>query len=82
LKVKLKKQLLILIGGCYYGEDRVDLVNGGQRYIKELKVGDQIWSIKKKKSEIIKDEIVLMMHNDPNKSGLLFLLNCFNIVWI
>ncbi len=68
----MKKQILILIGGCYYGEDRVDLVNGGQRSIKELKVGDQIWSINKPKSEIIQDEIVLMMHNGPNKSGLLF----------
>lgn len=51
----------------------VNLIDGGQRSIKELKVGDQIWSISSDGKNKISDEIVLMMHNEPNKSGWLII---------
>jgi hypothetical protein len=49
----------------------VNLIDGGQRSIEHLKVGDQIWSISPDGKSFIKDEIILMMHNEPNKAGYL-----------
>jgi hypothetical protein len=37
-----------------------------------LKVGDRIWSITNDINHLISDEIVLMMHNGPNKPGFCF----------
>jgi hypothetical protein len=61
--------LIILGSGCYFGGDQVNLVDGGQRSIQELKVGDQIWSISLDGNDLIKDEIVLMMRNGSNQAG-------------
>ena len=56
--------------GCYFGKDRVNLVDGGQRYIESLKVGDRVWSLSADGNSFIEDEIVLMMHNEPYRAGL------------
>ncbi|CAF1134440.1 unnamed protein product [Adineta steineri] len=58
--------------GCYYGGDLVNLVEGGQRHIKNLKVGDKIWSINDHNFELVEDEIVLMMHNEPSQKAMFY----------
>ncbi|CAF4218339.1 unnamed protein product, partial [Adineta steineri] len=58
--------------GCYYGEDLVSLVEGGQRRIKYLKVGDRVWSINNHNYELVQDEIILMMHNGPNEKVIFY----------
>jgi len=57
---------------CFYGKDKVNLIDGGQRSIEELKVGDRIWSISDDGKSLIKDEIVLMMQNGPNATALFY----------
>jgi hypothetical protein len=52
-----------------YGGDSIDLIDGGGRLISKLKVGDRIRSISLDGNKIIDDEIVLMLHNEPNKLG-------------
>jgi len=60
---------LIILDSCFYGKDRVNLIDGGTRRIEELKVGDRIWSLIHHGNYLIQDEIILMMHNGPNGSG-------------
>jgi hypothetical protein len=60
---------LIILAACFYGKDRVNLIDGGTRRIEELKVGDRIWSLSHHANYLIQDEIILMMHNGPNVSG-------------
>lgn len=58
-------------GGCYYGKDFVHLVDGGKRRVEELKLGDRIWSIDPNNpDQLLEDEIMLMAHNEPNRTGL------------
>lgn len=56
-------------GGCFYGGDFVELVDGGKRSISKLNIGDRIWSISKDGKTKIIDEIILMMHNEPTKTS-------------
>ncbi|CAF1678589.1 unnamed protein product, partial [Adineta ricciae] len=63
---------------CFYGNDRVNLVAGGQRFIKDLKVGDQIWSMTPYEKSLIQDEIVMMMHNGPNQTALFYTFETTN----
>ncbi|CAF2080502.1 unnamed protein product [Rotaria magnacalcarata] len=51
--------------GCYFGEDYVNLVEGGQRTIKNLLVGDRIWTLSNDGKHLIDDEIILMLHAEP-----------------
>ncbi|CAF4263302.1 unnamed protein product, partial [Adineta steineri] len=51
---------------------QLHLVEGGRRHIKNLKVGDKIWSINDHSYELIEDEIVLMMHNEPNEKVMFY----------
>jgi len=48
------------------------LVKGGKRRIEDLKVGDRVWSINPLTNELVQDEIILMMHNEPNKTAMFF----------
>ncbi|CAF4548875.1 unnamed protein product [Rotaria socialis] len=50
---------------CYFGEDYVNLVDGGQRAIKNLLVGDRIWTLSSDGRHLIDDEIILMLHAEP-----------------
>jgi len=61
------KKLICKAPSCYSGEDLVELVDGGKRSIKHLKVGDEIWSIGFDGKSLIKDEIILMMHHQPTQ---------------
>ena len=54
---------------CFYGQDTVNLVQGGQRSIENLVVGDRIWSLSPDGQTLIPDEIIMMMDNGPNQSG-------------
>jgi hypothetical protein len=49
------------------------LINGGERSIEELKVGDRVQSISSDGKSYIEDEIVMMMHNEPNTSSNYYL---------
>jgi len=49
----------------------VNLIDGGQRSIEQLKVGDRVWSVSSDGTKLIQDEIILMMHNEPHKTGYL-----------
>lgn len=60
---------IFLAPSCYYGKNAAHLVKGGKRRIEDLKVGDQVWSIDPLTNELVQDEIILMMHNEPNKTG-------------
>ena len=48
----------------------MNLIDGGQRTIEQLKVGDRIWSMTEDTSRLVPDEIILMMHNGLNQAGL------------
>lgn len=56
-------------GGCFDGKDLVNLVDGGQRAIEHLKVGDRIWSLSPDGQSLIPDEVIMMMHNGPDQPG-------------
>ena len=58
-------------GGCFDGRDLVNLIDGGQRAIEHLNVGDRIWSLSSDGQTLIPDEIIMMMHNGPNEAGQL-----------
>ena len=51
---------------CYFGEDLVNLVQGGQRKIRHLKAGDKIWSLSSDGHRWIEDEIMCVPHAGPN----------------
>ncbi|CAF1584213.1 unnamed protein product [Didymodactylos carnosus] len=68
-----RKEVKFVLGsGCFYGGDLVHLIDGGKRSISKLKVGDPIWSLNLDGNGLIEDEIVLMMHNEANKSALFY----------
>ena len=60
---------IVATGSCFYGKDKVNLIDGGQRSIEHLQVGDRVWSISSDGHSFIEDEIILSMHNGPNKPG-------------
>ncbi|CAF1562050.1 unnamed protein product [Adineta ricciae] len=57
---------------CYYGKDKVRLINGNERSIESLKIGDRVWTISSDGKSLIEDEIILMMHNGRNVSTLFY----------
>ena len=59
---------------CFYGKDRVNLVEGGQRAIENLKVGDRIWSTNHDGTALFEDQVMLMADNGPNKTSQFFLI--------
>ncbi|CAM4784384.1 unnamed protein product [Rotaria magnacalcarata] len=50
---------------CYFGQDYVDLVEGGRRQISRLKTGDQVWTISHDGKRLIQDEIMCIPHAGP-----------------
>jgi hypothetical protein len=61
--------LIKYILACLYGKDQVNLIDGGQRSIQNLKVGDRVWSLSPDGDSLIEDEILLMAQSEPNKTG-------------
>lgn len=63
------KHFVVAPPSCYSGKDSAHLISGMRRRIEELKIGDQVWSLDPLTNELIQDEIILLMHNEPNKTG-------------
>lgn len=61
--------LRFIAPSCYYGKDSAHLITGEKRRIEDLKMGDRVFSIDPLTHELVEDEIVLMMHNEPNRTG-------------
>ncbi|CAF3763647.1 unnamed protein product [Rotaria sp. Silwood1] len=61
---------LVLCIACYFGEDFVNLVEGGRRQIGSLKTGDRVWTISNDGKGLIKDEIILIPHAGPTIPSL------------
>ena len=61
-----------LANSCYYGKDKVRLINGNERSIDSLRIGDRVWTISSDGKSLIEDEIILMMHNGRNVSTLFY----------
>lgn len=62
--------MFLIIATCFYGQDMVNLVEGGQRFIENLQVGDRIWSLSPDGQTLIPDEIIMMMHNGPKHPSI------------
>ncbi|CAF1278499.1 unnamed protein product [Rotaria sordida] len=50
---------------CYFGEDYINLVEGGRRQIGNLKTGDRVWTISNDGKRLIEDEIIVIPHAGP-----------------
>jgi len=59
----------IVAPSCFYGKDTVSLVDGGRRSIENLVVGDRIWSLNHRGTQLIEDEVIIMADNGPNKQS-------------
>lgn len=56
---------------CYFGDDYVHLIEGGQRQIKNLQVGDRVWGLTDNGQRLIEDEIMCIPHAGPSTISLL-----------
>ncbi|CAF1484948.1 unnamed protein product [Adineta ricciae] len=50
---------------CYFGGDYVHLLDGGQRQISSLKVGDRVWALSQDGKYLIDDIIMVIPHGGP-----------------
>ena len=66
----LINNIYFLSVACYFGGDYVSLVDGGQRQIKNLKVGDRVWSLDAAGTTLVQDEIIVIPHAGPSSSSL------------
>ncbi len=55
---------------CYFGDDYVNLVEGGQRRISHLKPGDRVWTLSDDGQRMIEDEIMCIPHAGPTALSL------------
>lgn len=60
---------LCLASGCFFGKDRVRLVDGGTRLIEDLQSGDRVWSLASDGKRWIEDEIIMIMHRGQHQIG-------------
>ncbi|CAF0862856.1 unnamed protein product [Adineta steineri] len=51
---------------CYFGDDYVNLVHGGQRRIGSLEAGDRIWTLSQDGQHLFEDEIMVIPHAGSN----------------
>ncbi|CAF1096044.1 unnamed protein product [Adineta ricciae] len=63
---------------CYYGKDKVQLIDGTQRSIEHLHIGDRIWTLTPPAQTPIQDEIILIMHNGTNLPALFYVFTTVN----
>jgi len=80
LQYETKINSLVIAPSCYSGEDTVNLVGGGQRRIRDLKVGDRIWSLNHRGTQLIEDEVFMMADNGPKKPSILVELFFFVVL--
>ena len=70
LLVSKEEYYFFLCIACYFGEDYVNLVEGGRRRISSLKTGDLVWTISNDGKRLIKDEIMVIPHAGPTIPSL------------
>jgi len=70
LLISKKVYYFFLCIDCYFGDDYVNLVAGGQRRISSLKAGDRVWTLSKDGKRLIEDEIMFIPHAGPNTPSL------------
>ncbi|CAF3513673.1 unnamed protein product [Rotaria socialis] len=56
---------------CFFGEDTVRMVDGGYQPIAKLNPGDRVWSLGVN-GKMVEDEIVMIMHMEPNTTALFY----------
>jgi hypothetical protein len=54
---------------CFLGDSKVRLVNGDTKKISELRSGMKVYSMNSL-NEIMEDEVVMMLHLEPNETGM------------
>jgi len=62
---------------CFLGDSKVRLVNGDTKKISELRSGMNVYSMNGH-NEIMEDEVVIMLHLEPNETGMSNLFPLFN----
>ena len=65
-----KLNIFFLKIGCYFGNDYVNLVEGGRRQIKYLKVGDRVRTLSSNGQHIIEDEVFYIPHVAQTTSSM------------
>jgi hypothetical protein len=50
---------------CYFGDDYVNLIEGGRQQISSLKAGDRVWTLSNDGKQLIEDEIMVIPHAGP-----------------
>lgn len=61
--------VLATSGGCYSGDDWVQLVAGDRVLIRDLRVGHRVRSLSRDGRSVVEDEILLMMDFQPEQLG-------------
>ncbi len=61
---------MLLCIACYFGDDYVNLVQGGRRRIGSLQVGDRVWTLSNDGKHLIEDEIFCIPHAGPTTPSL------------
>lgn len=61
------RHLIFSMSLCFYGNDMINLVSGGQRSISHLKVGDRVWSINHDGTSLFEDEVMLCLIVDQTE---------------
>jgi hypothetical protein len=62
---------------CFFGESKVRLVDGDTKKISELRSGMKVYSMNSH-NEIMEDEVVMMLHREPNETGMFNPFPLFN----
>jgi hypothetical protein len=62
---------------CFLGDSKVRLVNGDTKKISELRSGMKVYSMNSH-NEIMEDEVVMVLHREPNETGMFNLSAFFN----
>src|ERR1700722_1508011 len=70
LLISKEEYYFFLCIACHFGEDYVNLIEGGRRQISGLKAGDRVWTISNDGKRLIKDEIMCIPHAGPTTPSL------------
>jgi len=62
---------------CFLGDSKVRLVNGDTKKISDLRSGMKVYSMNSH-NEIMEDEVIIMLHLEPNETGMSNLFLLFN----
>ncbi|CAF2535493.1 unnamed protein product [Rotaria sp. Silwood2] len=76
--IEILTENFFITTSCYFGEDLVNLADGGYRCINKLQVDDRIWSLDKDGKTFVEDEMILIMHAESNSSNLFYVFTTIN----